>query len=124
MFKKRKKVILEKMKDENIIIGPVSANSFGQESMGRGQVRGLGLLYLTEKEIYFGMYVPKKDFHILLDHVHSISTPKWHLGKTKSRPLLKVEFTNNDGEADSIAWQVKDLDLWVATIENQLKRIS
>ena len=124
MFSKRKKVIFEKMKDKNIIIGPVSANRFGQESKGRGQVRGLGLLYLTEKEIYFGMYVPKKDFHILLDLVHAISTPKWHLDKTKSRRLLKVEFINNEGEVDSIAWQVKELDLWVSTIENQMKKIS
>ncbi len=124
MFGKRKRAILEKMKYRNIILGPTPANNFGQESKGRGQVRGLGLLYLTDEEIFFGMYVPKKDFHILLDHIHGISTPKWHLGKTKNKPLLKIEFTNNVGEVDSIAWQVKDLDLWKNSLEDSLKKLS
>ncbi|MCE7738474.1 MAG: hypothetical protein KAU62_01100 [Candidatus Heimdallarchaeota archaeon] len=122
MFKKRKHAILENMKDQSIILGPVSANNYGQESKGKGQVRGMGLLFLTDKEVYFGMYVPKKDFHILIDHIHGISIPKWYLGKTRSKPLLKLTFTNNEGELDSLAWQVKDLDLWVNTIEDQLKK--
>ena len=122
MFKKRRKSILENMKNEKIILGPVPANNFGQESKGKRQVRGLGLLFLTDKELYFGMYVPKKDFHILIDHIQGISTPKWHLGKTRSKPLLKLTFTNNEGELDSLAWQVKDLDLWVSTIEDQLRK--
>jgi len=122
MFKKRKQAILENMKNQSILLGPIPANNFGQESKGIGQVRGSGLLFLTDKEVYFGMYIPKKDFHILIDHIHGISTPKWHLGKTKSKLLLKLAFANNEGELDSIAWQVKNLDLWVNTIEDQLKK--
>ncbi|MCE7747011.1 MAG: hypothetical protein GPJ51_01335 [Candidatus Heimdallarchaeota archaeon] len=122
MFKKRKYAILENMRDQSILLGPISANNYGQESKGKGQARGMGLLFLTEKEVYFGMYVPKKDFHIPIDHIHGISTPKWHLGKTKSKPLLKLTFTNNEGEPDSLAWQVKDLDLWVNTLKDLLKK--
>ena len=122
MFKRRKNEILSKIENKTILLGPQSANSFGQESKGLSQIRGLGLLILTNRELIFGMYIPKRDLLILLDYIHKVSTPKSHLGKTRFKPLLKIEFTNNQGESDSIAWQIRDLDLWVNTIKNQLKK--
>ena len=122
MFKKRKREIIQNVSNQTIILGPSSSNSFGQESLGLGQVRGNGLLVLTDKELYFGMFLPKKDFHIPSDQIHTVSTPKSHLKKTKSRTLLKIEFTNKEGVMDSIAWLVRELDLWVNTLNNEIKR--
>jgi hypothetical protein len=122
LFKKRKEELIKKMEHRNLLLGPQVANNFGQQSKGKTQVRGLGLLFLTTEEIYFGQFIPKKEFQILIDHIFAVNTPKWHLGKTKSTPLLKIEFTNNEGESDSIAWQVKDLDLWVKTILNLINK--
>ncbi len=121
MFRKRKTEILNKFDTTKITLGPSSANSFGQESLGLGQVRGNGLLLLTEHELFFGMYLPKKDFLIPLNLITKIEVVRSHLKKTKSRNLLKVHFTNMSGKEDSIAWLISDLDLWVNTLKGKVK---
>jgi len=118
MFKKRKAEILNKLSNKTIIFGPSSANSFGQESLGLGQVRGNGLLILTEEELFFGMYLPRKDFLIPTNLITKIDIVKSHLKKAKSRNLLKVHFTNINGNQDSIAWLVIDLDSWINTLKS------
>lgn len=120
MFKKRKTEILKNFDSSKIILGPSSANSFGQESLGLGQVRGNGILILTNNELFFGMYLPKKDFNIPLNAIAKIDIVKSHLKKTKSRKLLKVHFTNMNGQPDSIAWLINDLDTWVYTLNNKI----
>ncbi len=122
MFKKRKQQIINKFDNSSLILGPSSANSFRQESLDIGQVRGNGLLILTEEELYFGMYLPRKDFHIPLNLIYEAKTTKGHLGKTKSRKLLKVEFTNIERQSDSLAWLVNDLDTWINSLRNVIKK--
>ena len=51
---------MEKFKDEKVLGAFGSENFFGQESLGLGQIRGNGVLVLTEKELYFEMWHPKK----------------------------------------------------------------
>ena len=120
MFKKRKQEIMSKFEKSKVLMGPQSANSFGQESLGVKQVRGNGLLILTEHELYFGMYLPKKDFHIPLTLIQCVEIVRSHLYKTKSRDLLKVVFTNDNGQTDSIAWLVRDLEVWVMTLNSKI----
>jgi hypothetical protein len=123
MFKKRRKAIMSLFENSEIILGPSSANSFGQESLGVKQVRGNGLLILTEHELFFGMYVPRKDWHIPLKTITIIEIVRSHLYKTKSRDLLKVVFTNKFGKIDSIAWLVGNLEIWIKTL-NRLIELS
>ena len=118
MFKKRKLEIFSKFDERKIILGPASANTFGQESLRVRQLRGNGLLLLTETELYFGMFLPRKDFRIPINLITKIEIAKSHLGKTKFRDLLKVYFTNNTGKEDSIAWLVKDLESWIKTLKS------
>ncbi|MCK4953145.1 hypothetical protein KAS14_05120 [Candidatus Bathyarchaeota archaeon] len=59
-FEHRINEVMEKFKDETVLGAFGSANFFGQESLGLGQVRGNGVLVLTEKELYFEMWSPKK----------------------------------------------------------------
>ena len=120
MFRKRKTEILNKSNSSNIILGPSPANSFGQESLGLGQWRGNGILILTDNELFFGMFLPKKDWNIPLSSITKIDIVKSHLKKTKSRKLLKVHFTNTNGQLDSIAWLVKDLETWVSTLRTRI----
>lgn len=85
------------------------ANFFGQESLGITQVRGNGILRITEDEIYFCMLMPSRVFRFPIKSIMAVETPKSFLGKTKFVPLLKVAFTNEQGENDSAAWLVKNL---------------
>ena len=95
-----------------------SANCFGVESGGYGQIRGNGVLALTDEELYFLMWIPKREIRIPLEDVIEVSTPKTHLGKTKMQPLLKISFTNREGESDSVAWLVPDLEDWTRETRN------
>ena len=120
LFKKRKLEILSRFDKRAIFLGPANANSFGQESLGLKQVRGNGILILTERELFFGMFIPRKDLLIPLNLINKIDIVKSHLGKTKGRKLLKVFFINNNGKQDSIAWLVKDLESWTRMLANKL----
>ncbi|MHA1121367.1 MAG: hypothetical protein ACTSPC_00965 [Candidatus Heimdallarchaeota archaeon] len=122
MFANRSKSILKKFGDKDIIRVFVGANFFGQESLKLRQVRGNGVLVLTSKELYFEMWIPKRVFRIPLYSIIDFEETKWHLRKTKNRPLLKIIFTNQKGETDSAAWIVRDLDLWVNDILSQMKK--
>ncbi len=115
-FQRKDKDILENFQGGKIILKSNFANFFGQESKGRGQIRGNGLLILTEDELFFAMYLPKREFHIPIRSISNIETTNKHLGKTKLRALLKVNFSNEIGNADSCAWLVGDLDKWIQVL--------
>lgn len=115
-MKKRIKEILAKFEGQEIRKKAHSANFFGQESKGRGQWRGNGVLILTTEELFFEMWLPKRILRIPLSSIQKIETVKAHLGKTRFKPLLKVVFTNEAGEQDSGAWLVRDLQDWIVTL--------
>lgn len=114
---KRVKRILDRFKSRRVLKTSTSADFFGQESLGIRQVRGNGVLILTEEELYFQMWVPNREFHIPVSSIVGVETPKSHLGKTKLKPLLKVIFKNRKNEIDSSAWLVKDLSVWREALE-------
>lgn len=97
------------------------ANFFGQESLGITQVRGNGILRITEDEIYFHMLMPARVFRFPIENITAVETPKSFLGKTKFVPLLKVAFTNDEGSSDSAAWLVSDLSEAKNLIEQNIK---
>ena len=97
---------------QRILSAPM-ANYFGTGSKGMGQVRGNGVLLLTESSLYFRMLMPDRDFIIPVDSIFEVSTPRSFLGKSKMSPLLRVDFRKPDGGEDSAAWMVGELDRWV-----------
>lgn len=117
---KRAKEVLDKSKGKDVLGVSSSANFFGQESLGVTQLRGNGVLVLTNEELYFEMWLPKREFHIPISSIVDIETPKSHLGKTKFRPLLKVVFKNEKGEIDSVAWLLRNVPHW----KEGLKKLS
>jgi hypothetical protein len=112
IFKKRIKEIHEKHGKEKILIFDDMAIFFGLESLGSWKVRGNGVLILTEEDLLFGMWKPKKELKIPVESITMITNPKSHLHKSVFRPLLKVMFKNESGNDDSAAWFVQDLNQW------------
>lgn len=100
-----------------------TASFFGQESRGATQMRGNGTLILTEDELIFEMWVPKKEFRIPLRRIISLENPISFLGKSRLAPLLKVVYTNEQGTTDAIAWHVSDLSGWMGLL-NEVRAIS
>ncbi|TFG03769.1 MAG: hypothetical protein EU542_00935 [Promethearchaeota archaeon] len=123
LFKKRTREIKQKFAGNDILLTSRGANFFGQESKGLGQIRGNGVLLLTNKELYFGMWTPKKDLKIPIVAIKSIENPKSFLGKSVLRKLLKINFINDGDDLDAAAWYVKDLVSWTQELEQLIRNI-
>ncbi|MFX0039902.1 MAG: hypothetical protein ACFFCY_11650 [Promethearchaeota archaeon] len=111
-FRIRINEIHQKFNDKKILLVDDISNFFGLESSGVWKIRGNGVLILTEKELFFGMWKPKRELVILIESIIEITNPNSHMYRSISRPLLKVTFFNKDGETDSAAWYVRNLDNW------------
>jgi hypothetical protein len=97
------------------------ANFFGIESHGVLQVRGNGILLLTDTYLVFGMFRPPRDFLIPLARIEKIELVESHLTKTVFQPLMKVYFINEEGDADSVAWWVANPTEWKNILEQSIK---
>lgn len=121
LFGKKTRRILEKFNERDVILVSKRANLFGQESKGSKQIRGNGVLVLTKEHLFFQMFLPKRILKILLKNIKNVTKESHHLRKVKHVDLLKVEFTNNNGEEDSAAWWVKNLEDWTTKIDALIK---
>jgi hypothetical protein len=88
----------------------VNASFFGQQSLGVTQGRGNGTLIVTDSELVFDRWLPRKEFKVALKSIEAIETPNSFLGKSRFTPLLKVVFRTEGGQPDAMAWQVPDLE--------------
>lgn len=116
----RERAARERFPDAKLIIP--GANFFGQQSAGVMQGRGNGTLVLTATELYFERWVLRKEYRIPLTAIESIETPTSFLTKTIFRPLLKVNFKNDAGQTDAMAWFVSDLEATKQAIEGAMNR--
>jgi hypothetical protein len=82
---------------------------FGQQSRGVTQMRGNGTLIVTDSDVIFQQWVIKREFRIPLTAIQSIENPSSFLGKWQGVPLLQINFLNDSGQADAMAWRVRDL---------------
>ncbi len=121
-FNRKSSEILSNYSEREILKKSIDANFFGLQTLGIGQLRGNGLLILTERDVIFNRYVPKKEFRIPLKSIIRIESSKSHLSKTISRFLLKIVFINSKGEEDSIAWTVGDLENWILQLNTQINK--
>ena len=117
MSDKKSKEVLGRFQPGEVLLSSPNANFFGKTSLGMTQVRGNGVLVLTAKELFFEMWIPKREYHIPIFSIKNIKTPKVHLGKTRFKPLLKIVFCNQHGHTDAMAWQVKHLSSWIEALE-------
>lgn len=117
---KAKARIQAKLESKTFIFKEESANFFGQKSKGMSQVRGNGVLALSDGNLYFGMFMPEKELLIRCDRITGLRSEKSFLGKSKFTPLLIVSFKNDDGIEDEAAWLVKDLQTCMDQIEQRI----
>ena len=124
IFRKRIEEIHGKFKDKKILLTDDISNFFGLESLGVWKVRGNGVLLLTEEELFFGMWKPQKELVIPIKSIIEITNPKSHMHRSIFKPLLKVTFKNTNGENDSAAWYVQNLDKWNDVIKKLISKNS
>ena len=95
-----------------------SVSGLGLQSRGRGQVRGNGRLVLTRDELRFRQWIPQRETKIPLAAVTSIGTERTWLGKWVGSKLLCVRWRTSEGTEDAMAWQVPDLEGWLAALHS------
>jgi hypothetical protein len=115
---RRAKRVRTELEDElgGTIRRVANVRGLGLESRGRGQVRGNGWLVLTAEELRFRQWVPQRETTIPLAAVTSVGTERTWLGKWVGSKLLCVRWRTSDGGEDAMAWQVPDLDEWLAAL--------
>jgi len=109
----------EALEGENVLMKSVQASCFGVLSESKNQVRGDGILALTDKRLVFFMFSPKKTTSIPLDRITTVGTPASFLGKTLVSPLLEVRFKDDAGEDDSVGFWMKEVLSWKAALEGK-----
>ena len=57
-----------------------------------------------------------RETRIPLADVTTIDTPRVWLGKTVGSKLLCVRWRTPEGSEDAMAWEVPDLDAWLAAV--------
>ena len=120
IFNKRIEEIMQKYSKRGLQIEQ-EANFFGIESHGIMQIRGNGILLLTNTDLVFGLFRPVRDFVIPLAKIEKIELVESHLTKTVFQPLLKVYFINEEGAMDSMALWVVNPAKWKDLLEKSVK---
>jgi hypothetical protein len=93
-------------------------NFFGRQSRGYAQVRGNGLLALTDRGIHFRMFLPRRYLFIPLEDVGSVSVAGSFLGKSRGRKILRVDFRTSGGGDDACGWLVPSPGWWVEALRS------
>lgn len=73
-------------------------------------------MILTDRRLYYQMLMPKSEIEIDIRKIIRVEEVKRHLGKSKGRLLIKVEFKNQLDQIDSCAWLVKNHKLWIKNL--------
>ena len=73
-------------------------------------------MVLTDDELYFEMALLSKVLSIPTASIIRVGQTNRLLGVNPGRPMLKVEFEDSNGNNDSIALSVKELDMWKQVI--------
>jgi len=98
------------------------AEYFGMESFKGKQVRGKGVLVLAQNELYFLRLHPRMELCIPLKRIKRCVTPSSFLGRSINKPLLKVEYQDEDGALNAVAWHVGDLKTFETALKLQRKK--
>jgi hypothetical protein len=121
-FRKMRKRVADEVRgqlgEDRIVMIDDFANFFGVESRTAAQMRGNGCLAATSEEIVFRMLLPRRELRISRGKITSVERARSHLGKAIRRDLLKLRFTNETGQPDSVAWFVHDLPAWEAALRD------
>ncbi len=114
----RQEEVLAMLEDETLLAATRHANCFGLESLGMTQTRGNGILALTQTRLAFGMLVPRRFILVPLERIQNVESVRWHLGKGRLKPLVKVTFLTENNKVDSVAWLLGDTSRWIEQIKN------
>ncbi len=118
MQKRQAAAVLKRFEGHNLRMFSSNANYFGLLSRGRRQLRGNGVLALSDDGLFFQLRLSRNRIEIAPEKIKGVSSPRIFRLRSILRPLLRVDFINEHGRPDAAAWYVENLSEWKAAIEN------
>lgn len=117
-----RETLAQRYNAEDILCHDNFAECFGVESFTGEHVKGNGVLVLTHTELYFLRLHKRMELCIPLKKITSCVTPSRFLGKSINQRLLKIEFQDEDGTSNAVAWHTKDVENFVTALKLQRKQ--
>ena len=84
-----------------------TADFKGQRSLGSKQDTGKGVLALTPHKLYFLLWMPKVEIEVYASAMTSVELVDEFMGKPdkQKKKLIQLNFENDAGQADAMAWR-------------------
>lgn len=122
MFKKLKNKRFNEIKadfgNEGIVKMSLNANLFGILSKGVKQIRGNGVLALTDHHLVFYMWTPKRKIVIRRNQIQTVEVVNHFLKKIRlGQKVLKISYLNDEGSQDAIGLMIRDIEDWVTILK-------
>lgn len=123
----RRQQLTRKRVEKNIegqnVIMPVEHMMFrAVESSGYSQTSGMGYMALTENSLYFELVVLDLAITVPTSMLRGAEFVRRLKGVSPVRRMLRIMFVNEEGEEDSIAVNVKEMERWKNAIMDICER--
>jgi hypothetical protein len=114
--------IERKIKGQKVLM-PIEHIMFrAVESSGYSQVSGMGYIVLTENYLYFELVLLELVITVPIVRLQGAQFVRRLKGVSPVRKMLRIMYTNENGEDDSIAVNVKDMEHWKKAISDICKK--
>jgi hypothetical protein len=107
---------------EEVVLADEKANYFGVESEGKARVRGNCALMLGTDKLVSVMWLPRRALTIPTTAFRAVEEVRSHMGRSVAFKLIKLQFVNDGGLDDSVAWFVSDREAWVTRLREICER--
>jgi len=121
--KECRETIAKRYNSQDIVCHDNLANYLGLEIFKGKQSRGKGVLLLAQDELYFFRLHPVMELCIPLKRIIRIVTPTKFLNISSPTPLLQVNFQQEDGTSNSVAWKIGDVTSFTHSLKLQRKKV-
>ena len=117
---RRQNLVMERVEDKikgQKVIMPTEHIMFrALESSGYSQTSGMGYIALTEHFLYFELVLMDLVITVPTTQIRGAEFVRRLKGVSPVREMLRIMFINEEGEEDSIAINVKEMEHWKHTI--------
>lgn len=103
--------------DRDVLLIAPTSNLIGRESPSGKMLRGNGTALLTRDKLVFELWLPKTELLIPRNRIKAVSEVKAFAGKSIMRPLLRVDYRNEQGEDEALALYLPDHGAWKTKLE-------
>ena len=109
---------------EHVVLVDRSANCAGHDDPDTVQLRGAGVLALTEDALHFMLWMPR-DRHLQIPRsgVRTATATRAYrragFARASFRPMLRVEFRTKAGADASIGWSTTDAEAWCDALNEE-----